>query len=293
MESMETDKSSYSGFERFLFFLTPVVFTLVLVLVLLTMFNYDFKNSLLNYGNKIPLVKSILPDSKTPGTGTPEDAGGNTVKELKQQLAVKEAEMLKASENIKAKDEEIKRLSAQIAALKTKSTTETANEGAYEDKVKGLAKVYADMSPNKAAQVIQNLTLSEQVLVLSRMKTDEQTRILEKMDPLKAAEASILLKDTVKSGDLEVKALQERLDKYTKSEPKTSTSITRNDLASTIASMTPKSAAEMLLEMNKTNKDKVLSILNSLETAARSQILSEMTSESASVTAKITAKLGN
>ncbi|ANE47541.1 hypothetical protein SY83_16040 [Paenibacillus swuensis] len=308
MDNMDTEKSSYSSFERFLFFLTPIVFTLVLVLVLLTMFNYDIKSSLLSVAGKIPIVNSWLPESTnvmTQGedeTGAGEGEGvtkGQTfppsikIKDLEAKLISLQGQLKTASDASAAKDAQIESLTKQISALKTQNTVKSENTVQYDEQVKGLADVYAKMSPSKSAPIIENLTKSEQVLVLSQMKDDDQTRILEKMEPKKAAEASILLKDSVKSSNLQIKALQERLDQYTKGGAKPSSTITRADLAQTIASMTPGSAADMLLEMNKTSKEKVLQILNAMDTAARSRVLSSMTELSKTDTAKITTRLGN
>ncbi len=53
------------------------------------------------------------------------------------------------------------------------------------------------------------MTKNELVLVLGMMKPDERVKVLERMDPAKAAEASILLKDQTSVRDTQIAALQE------------------------------------------------------------------------------------
>ncbi len=61
---MDLEKESGGGFERFMFFLIPIVFTIVLVGVLLTLFNMDFRSEMISLGNKIPIVKNWIPEPK-------------------------------------------------------------------------------------------------------------------------------------------------------------------------------------------------------------------------------------
>lgn len=301
------EKSSYSGFERFLFFLTPIIFTIILVLVLLTFFNYDVKNSLFALGNKIPIVNSFIPDSIDPlsddNTGnadgetsdgsneTQSDTDGVKVKNLELELTMKNAELKKTNDTVIAQGEEIKVLEQKIEDMTTEVETEAQSDEEYQKQIKGLADLYANMTASKAAPVIENLTLSEQALVLSQMNIDARTKILEKMDPKKAAEASIQLKDTVSMKDRQVAALQERIKKFAESTAQASKVLTKTDLALTVASMTPKKAAEMLLAMNKFSPDKVISILSSMDTTSRSNIMTSLADLSGEITAKIAAKL--
>nr|WP_235440454.1 hypothetical protein [Paenibacillus sp. DMB20] len=82
---MPIDKEESSGgFERILLFLIPIIFTIVLVAVLLTLFNVNVRNGMMDVANKIPIVKNWVPDPKL----TPEE---EKEKKLKDQEVSAEA----------------------------------------------------------------------------------------------------------------------------------------------------------------------------------------------------------
>ncbi len=57
---LEEDLESGGGFARFLFFVTPILFTVVLLAVLLTLFNMNFRATMIDIGNKTSAVTSRL-----------------------------------------------------------------------------------------------------------------------------------------------------------------------------------------------------------------------------------------
>ena len=66
----------------------------------------------------------------------------------------------------------MKELETQIDSMQSTSTSgEAEEEDAYTKQIRELSKLYADMSPSKAAPIMQNLTLEEMVLMLSQMKS--------------------------------------------------------------------------------------------------------------------------
>lgn len=72
---MEFENEESAGkFERFLFLMIPIIFTLVLLGVLLTLFNMDIRNNVLAIGNKIPFIEKVIPDPPAePGSETAAD----------------------------------------------------------------------------------------------------------------------------------------------------------------------------------------------------------------------------
>lgn len=135
------------------------------------------------------------------------------------------------------------------------------------------------------------MTKNELVLVLGMMKPDERVKVLERMDPAKAAEASILLKDQTSVRDTQIAALQERLNQSVSATSQADTHLSKDDLGSTFANMTPKSAATVLIEMQKSNPDKVLSILKSMDSMGRSRVLSAVSEQSKETAALLSARL--
>nr|WP_246073056.1 kinesin [Paenibacillus dokdonensis] len=300
----EVEKESAGGFERFLFFMIPIIFTIVLLGVLLTLFNVNVRNDMLEWAQKIPVVKNWVPDPvKDPEKTKLQDAkdqvksANATIDELKSKLASQEANLQKAKEEKTQQEQKLKGVQDQLDSAQ-KSAEEAAAKGTetdadpYEKQIKDLAKMYADMSPSKAAPIMQNMTTEEMVQLLSVMKNDNRMAILAKMDPKVAADVSMKLKDAVSSSDLAIAALQSRIDKDTGDKQAASASgLDKTQISQTFASMPAKSAAGLLLSTYKISPEKVLTILNSVDDSTRSGILDAMSTQDAKTTAVILNKL--
>lgn len=299
MPNEDVESSSYSGFELLLFFVTPIIFTVILLAVLFSLFNFDAKQPILRFADRIPLVNKVMPDPKSKvsdkaaaAVQDKSEAKADQIDQLKSKNAVTAAELKQAQTDLQTKEQQITQLTAQLSQLKAQLANKTQNEAQYEQQIKELANMYAKMMPSKAAPILENLTNSELVLILHEMNEDSRVKILEKMDSQKAAAASIQLKDVNKVNNLEISALQERLDLQSKSGSTASTSgSSAADIASTIAQMPAKSAASLLLEMMSINKNKVISILGAMDNTAKSSVLSSMSDSSPKETAALAAQL--
>jgi flagellar motility protein MotE (MotC chaperone) len=299
----DVEKSTYGAFERLLYiFLIPAVFTLILSGVLLSLFGYDVKDTALKMGNKIPVVHKWIPEPVGSTTEVKDNAAAvsdekqpqdDQIAELTAAIANKEAEIEILTASAEQKDVKIEQLQKNLEQMEHKFAEKQQTEEQYAEQIRALAGMYAKMTPSKSAPILQNLTLSELVLVLSEMKPDQRVRVLEKMDPKIAAEASIRLKDVVPAKDRQIAALQERLQLYKQEDPsQTQTAkLNRNELGQTFASMAPKSAAVLLLEMMSADQNTVVSILTSMDTDSRSSILTALSELSKEDAAKISMKL--
>lgn len=305
MSDMDAENtSSYGAMERFLiWFLIPFVFTAVLLGVLLTIFDYDVMNSVLRTANKIPVINTIVPEPKTKAvdnkaaTGSAgQDASAaqsqeETIQALNAKLNEKDQEINKVNSQLSQRDQTIKELQSKNSTLEEQMKSKTLSDDEYATQIQQLASMYAKMTPSKSAPIMEELSTSELVLVLSMMKTDDRVKVLEKMDPKKAADASILLKDQTTVKDREIAALQDRLKQVATPDPKASQKISKDDLGATFSNMTPKSAATVLLEMQNSNPDKVISILSSMDSAGRSKVLTAISEQSKETAALISARL--
>ncbi|WP_028550425.1 MotE family protein [Paenibacillus sp. UNC451MF] len=304
MSDMDVENtSSYGAMERFLiWFLIPFVFTAVLLGVLLTIFDYDVMNNVLRTANKIPVISSIVPEPKTKATDKPASGSAGqesaasqsqeeTIQALNAKLNEKDEEISKTNSLITQRDQTIKELQLKNSTLEEQVKSKTLTDEEYATQIQQLASMYAKMTPSKSAPIMEELSTSELVLVLSMMKTDDRVKVLEKMDPKKAADASILLKDQTTVKDREIAALQERLKQVAVPDPKASQKISKDDLGATFSNMTPKSAATVLLEMQTSNPDKVISILSSMDSAGRSKVLTAISEQSKETAALISARL--
>ncbi|AZK47793.1 MotE family protein [Paenibacillus lentus] len=302
---LEEDLESGGGFARFLFFVTPILFTVVLLAVLLTLFNMNFRATMIDFGNKIPIVRNFVPDpegvvaeEETEEEKTKKQAESNeaTLKELKEQVAQKDAELEAANRLATEQDDKVKQLQAQLDAALTETIEkeEAARDEAYQKEVKKLSQLYAQMSPSKAAAILEKLTVDETLQMLSLMNNESKVAILEKMDPQKAADISILLKDTKPAEDMAIAALQSRLKKdaeNTAQAAATTTGLDERQLGQTFAGMSADSASKLIIQTHKISPDKALKILNSVDDVTRSKILAAMTKEDEELTAKILNKL--
>ncbi|MEC0183389.1 kinesin [Paenibacillus peoriae] len=313
---MDLEKESGGGFERFMFFLIPIVFTIVLVGVLLTLFNMDFRSEMITLGNKIPIVKNWLPESKDKAAQTKEadqkaqsESSEATIQQLKTDLAKQTEELKKASAAKTAQDKKVTELQNQVNSLQTQQTqtgqqgqtgtqaagttaSGTANEDPYVKQAKDLASMYEGMTASKAAPIMENLTTEETVQLLSYMDPANSAKILQKMDAKKAADITMALKNVTPSTDLSVAALQSRLKKDQSSTAgTTSKSLQNTQISSTFASMDKKSGAELILQTYKISPDKALNILKTVDDSTRASLLQNMSAKDAGQTAKILNKL--
>ncbi|WP_058303932.1 magnesium transporter MgtE N-terminal domain-containing protein [Gorillibacterium timonense] len=299
---MDTEKAEMNALERFLiWFLVPVVFGIVLIMVLMTLFGVDMKQEARNLGNRIPIIEKWVPDNKKPTeanpTGDPEEKTPTSelkekekeIADLKTKLKEQTADTNQFQSSYLKKDQELKDLQAKYDKLQEDVKKIEASNEAYDQAVSETSKIYAAMSPSKAAPILEAMTTAEQVLILSGMKVDEQTRILEKMTPAKAADVSVLLKDQVPARDRELLALQERVKKLSSSTE--SASFTISDLGKTVSGMDAKQASALLLEMYKTSPAKVIGVMKAADSTARSSILGAMTTTDAKKAAEISTKL--
>lgn len=295
--SADVDKSSYSGFERFLFFVTPILFTAVLVGVLLLMFDPDWRNAALEVGNRVPVVKSILPapaSSLEPNVTDEELTVSNAkakMDELNAVLTDREVLLKQASEQTTQQKQQITDLQSQVKLLTQSNSENTITSEAYKARISSLADMYGKMTPSKAAPILENLTLEESALVLGAMTETARGKVLERMDPKKAADVTMKLKDADTVDSREIAALQSRVKELELKAGEDSTTLDTAELNLTFSAMAPAKAAALLLQMNKTNQSKVLRILGVLDDSSRSAILAAMSDEDKKSTATLVNKL--
>ncbi|MNO12002.1 MgtE intracellular N domain protein [compost metagenome] len=293
-------EESGSGFSRFLFFVTPILFTVVLLGVLLTLFNLDFRNTLIDIGNKIPIVKNLVPDPKgstdevKPKEQEKKQEASNdaTVKQLKEQVAKQEADLQEANRQVAEQENKVKDLQEQLNTVEQAAAKQEQSEeqAAYQKEVKKLSQLYAQMSPSKAAAILSNLTTDETLQMLSVMSNESKGAILEKMDPQKAADISIKLKDVTSSEDLAISALQSRLKKEAAADTsaqQTNAGLNESQLSKTFSSMSADAASKLVLQTYKINADKALKILKAVDDTTRSDILAKMAEQDEKLSVKI------
>jgi flagellar motility protein MotE (MotC chaperone) len=292
------EKSGYSGFERFLFFVTPILFTAVLLGVLLLMFNSDWRNAALELGNKIPVVKSLIPDPALPNNpegNTDEELTVNNAKskvdELSALLADRETLLKQATDQNVQQKQQLESLQSQIDDLTKATSEQTITSEAYKERISSLASMYGKMTPSKAAPILESMTLEESALVLGAMSVTERGKVLERMTPKRAADVTMKLKDTDTVDSREVAALQSRIKELELKAGEDSIDLDTAELKQTFSTMNATKAATLLHQMALTNQSKVLRILGVLDDAPRSSIISSMSDQDNKTTAMLVGKL--
>lgn len=303
MANTDVEKNSYGAFERFLFYTTPLIFLLVLLGVLFALLDSTVMNHVLAAANKVPFIERFVPDPKpvekitlSSTAGSQQSAGETAsethlaaIEQLKSQLAGAQADLQSAVGLGQQKDETIKALEAKLIELEAQLVGKTQTDEEYRAQVQQLASIYAGMQASRAAPILEALSLQERVLVMSEMRPVDRGKLLEKMRPTLAAETSIQLKDAIPAKDMQLAALQSRLDLNRQREVQAASGITKDDLGQTFSQMTPKSAATVLIEMSGAGQQRVIDILKAMDNAGRAKVLSAI----ADTNKTLAAELGN
>ncbi|MFC3797806.1 MotE family protein [Cohnella sp. GCM10012308] len=297
MADASAEKNGYSGFERFLFFITPIIFTAILLFVLLIIFNPALREKAQKIGNQIPVINSLVPDVKS-AEDPAQQSQVESVNEARQKLAELQALLTQRDAALKASDAKsvtqqktIAELQEKIAALDKQSSDHQINQDAYQAKIRSLADMYGKMTPGKAAPIMESLTVEEAALVMGAMNDTSRGRILEKMTPAVAADITMRLKDSDGVTNQQIAALQARVKELENQTKTASSSLDSSALASTFSSMDAASAADLLLKMSASEQTKTLRILSAMTNNARSSVLAAMSQKDADKTASLVSKL--
>lgn len=297
MADTSTEKQSYSAFERFLFMMVPILFVIVLLGVLLYFLDADIRNRVQQVGQSIPIIKNVLPEPKVEGNSM-DDSSIRALKmmekieELEAELATVKGELATASEASGTQEQAVKDLQDENAQLKLLGEEQLLEDEQYTAKISELASMFSKMTPSKAAPIVQSMTPDEIVLLFSAMRSDDRVKIMEKMDPKIAAEATMKLKDNRSAKDLQIAALQARLDQQGETDgDNISSTLSQEQLSATFTAMSAASAGELLIKMIEVSPSKVIRILNAVGDSTRSSILSEMSKLDQAATASMVSRL--
>ncbi|MFT9487536.1 MotE family protein [Tepidibacillus infernus] len=277
------EQQSYGKLEWFFYIvILPVLFIAILTGILLWALDYDVKEKIYSALNRVPYIEKLVPSESNIPTQDQKVNNKNPeletqIKELKASLSEKNNSIQQLEQSITTKDVEIQKLNRQIVDLTKQVDEKKFSDQSREQDIANLAKIYTNMSPKSAANIISNLSNSEAVLILAQMNLDAKSQILEKMNPDKAADLSILLKDQAYSKDLDILALQERVNQLTQElDQLKKDQVEYQQLASTLSNMSPDKAAQTIISISNQNSNKARAILRVMDPLSRSKILNEM-----------------
>lgn len=294
MEEIQEEKS-YSKWEWFFYMIIiPALFASILGGVLLSFLGVNVVGKVLGWAHTIPYIEKIVPD--VPKEADPEAAKKQNVQ---NQLVTTQTDLNKSKQQITQlqgestqKDATIQTLQKQVQDLQKMMEDKKADSEQRQKQYQDLSKLYNSMSPKNAAAILENLTIQEAVTVLSTMKPEQRAVLLAKMDPKKAADISILLKDTTVNKDDDIAALQQRVQVLTKALSETrqdSTSV--DNLVKSFSQMPSDRAAEILTSLMNTNQKRAISILAGMANDKRALVLAAIGAKNSDLAARITSEL--
>src|SRR5690606_7465408 len=299
LAAIDEEKQESSFIEKAVFIITPILFVIVLLGLLVTFLDVDIRNKALEIGQDIPVVRNVLPAPSTTAVNSDDemkkDKYSERIVELETQLATLQNELNAAQQKTIEQEQTIATLQEKSETISEEPVTEPAaiTDEQYTARIQELASMFANMTPSKAAPIVQSMTLEEMALLFGNMRADERVRIMEEMTPKTAADVTMLLKESETAKDLEIAALQSRVQLIqSENEQESSTNEVRDaDLAGTFSAMEPSAAADMLLKMMDVSSSKVLRILKVTGSTARSAILEEMTAINETTAALLVTRL--
>jgi len=134
-------------------------------------------------------------EQATTWTGEEEDDGEEEVS-----LAEKDDEIVSLEEQLQQAEDTIEELEEEIEQMEEDEAYVEASGEELEDadgpeELTRIARVYENMRPGQAADIMEELTNDTILLHMSEMNDDSRSVILENMDPERAAEMTTLLAD--------------------------------------------------------------------------------------------------
>ncbi|MCL6570295.1 MAG: hypothetical protein K6T88_01255 [Bacillus sp. (in: Bacteria)] len=265
----------------------PLLFTTLFVVILLTFMGSPVLKTFQEWGNKIPVVNHIIPDS--------EHVLANNSKDLdywKQMYS-------KSDEQLKEKDQKLGELNSQLDSnqeelanlimdnetlqkqLEEKQTVEV------QDELKLVASIYANLPDAKAAAMFETMPIDEAALTIALLKLDQQSSILGSMkDAKKAAQITMLLKEIAMLNGTDQTSINEQIHELALEQegPK-------DTLSETIAAMPPAESASIIQSMLETNAQVAMELMKNIKSNSRSQILTEIAKVDAKLAANIAENL--
>ena len=271
----------------FYFGILPFIFIVVFVLVALNYMGFPVWEPVQSWANKIPVVNLFIPDP-TPVASEKSDSLNawkqkylDNISELKN----KDQEISQLQKDLNSSKKNLEDLKSTNLDLQKQLDAKLAKK--YQDQMKKIGDLYANMPPSKAAALFDTMSLEDSATTLSYLDQDVQSSILSTMkDPKKAAQVTMLLNEMATLPDTDQAILKEQVHEL--AQKIQSPTVT---LAETISGMPSAQSAGIIQSMMASNSQVAMDILKNISTSVRSQILTEITKSDAKMAATITANL--
>ncbi|MCC3357471.1 MotE family protein [Bacillus sp. REN16] len=189
---MEPNEKEYSKFQWFLYvILIPSFFTLIVVIVLLSVTGFNPLGIMKDFASKAPIISSLFNDEKEESQVQKKDEV--SVSELEAEIQAKESKISRLESELETKNGEIHSLELEIESLSDEIAKLQDERIAKSKSLDDLTKMYEEMSPKNAAKIIPNLKDEEAREILTSINTEKLAAIFEKMSPEDAARFTQLI----------------------------------------------------------------------------------------------------
>jgi flagellar protein FlbB len=190
---MEAIEKEYSRLQWFLFVvLIPTLFTLLLVVVLLSVAGFNPIGTIKEFAEKTPVLSGLIEEKGSDIQNDTEKLNA-TIKNLETEITTKQVEIEKLEDELGTKANEINALQEEIDSLSYEIRVLQEEKLAKTKTIEEMTELYELMSPKNAALIIPKLNEVEAKDILSSLETEKLAAILEKMSPEDAARFTELL----------------------------------------------------------------------------------------------------
>jgi flagellar motility protein MotE (MotC chaperone) len=187
---MKAENQEYSKLQWFIMvILIPVIFAIILFSIILSFMGLSVIDEGKQLASKTPFLSKYVKTEEQ----LVEEVEKVNIDELTAKISTHLTEIGVLEQKLTAKDNEIQVFQDEIELLLAQLEDQEAAEVDITTEYKEIAKLYETMSAKNAASILIELPEDEAVVHLSFMKTDARAAIFAKMAPDKAAQLILQL----------------------------------------------------------------------------------------------------
>ncbi|SDI93907.1 MotE family protein [Natribacillus halophilus] len=181
-------KRKENGLPMFLFLIViPAAVLVVLGGVLLSLLGMNPMEQVRSAAGQLPVVSTWITAEDDDEVGENE----GSLMENDDEIMRLEQALQQAEETIEELEEEIEQMEEDEAFAQ--SGEDMAEEDEAPEELARIARVYENMNPRRAAEIMEELSDDVVLLHMSEMNDDSRSDILQNMDPERAADITTLL----------------------------------------------------------------------------------------------------
>jgi flagellar motility protein MotE (MotC chaperone) len=182
----ENEEKKYNKFQWFLFVvLIPLLFTVAIVCVVLSVAGINVLEAGKSVGEKIPFISGSNDGNKEKAKSTSQFQ--KQIADLEAKIKDRKAEVTKLEDLVDSRDQTIQRNDLEKQQLEKQIEEVRAAQEQNKLAFKEIVRTYETMSAKKSAPIITKLGDDEAVKLLSNIKADTLAGIMEQMKPEDAA----------------------------------------------------------------------------------------------------------